>query len=86
MTPFFLSGLILAGCVYGLYDDARPEFASDFSGISGRITGASISFVYSEVYCPWGACSPKCILHLCLLSYQPRITPNKHGATANLHK
>ena len=40
-----------------------------------------------EVYCPWGACSPSCILHLWLLSYQPRITPNKHCATAKmLHK
>ena len=56
-------------------------------GEKKSITGASISFVYSEVYCPWGACLPHCILHLWLLSYQPRLTPNKHCATAKrLHK
>ena len=55
MTPFSLGGLIIAGCFYSLYNNARPEFASAFSGISRRITGASISFVYSEVYCPWVA-------------------------------
>ena len=59
LTPCTLACLF-AGCLYSLYDDARPEFALAFPGIYRCMTSASASFMYSEVYCPWGACLPNC--------------------------